>query len=156
MHTWKQAPSSSNENDTPILILWINNIFENLKKSKNKFSYDEYIQQFSLLLFILGGRNCYEFLRLNLPRALRHVSNVELLMKKQDIRIVECNFRFDLLRDYRVNPWGKYHDLEKFFFSSFFLVFLVAPILKRCSGLKKPRPSMKLGRRPSKSRYTSK
>ena len=80
--------------------MWINNIFENLKKSKNKFSYDEYIQQFSLLLFILGGRNCYEFLRLNLPGTLPHVSNVELLMKKQDVRIVEYNFRFDLLRDY--------------------------------------------------------
>ena len=40
MHIWKQAPSSSNENGTPILILGINNIFENLKKSKNKFSYD--------------------------------------------------------------------------------------------------------------------
>ena len=100
MHIWKQTPSSSNENDTPILILLINNIFENLKKSKNKFSYDEYIQQVSLLLFILGGRNCYEFLGLNLPGALPHVSNVELLMKKQDVRIVECNFRFDLLRDY--------------------------------------------------------
>ncbi|CAF4993608.1 unnamed protein product [Rotaria sp. Silwood1] len=100
MHIWKQAPSSSNENKTPILILWINNIFKNLKKSKNKFSYDEYIQQFSLLLLILGGRNCYEFLRLNLPGALPHVSNVELLMKNQDVRIVECNFRFDLLRDY--------------------------------------------------------
>ena len=31
MHIWKQASSLSNENDTPILILWINNIFENLK-----------------------------------------------------------------------------------------------------------------------------
>ena len=51
-------------------------------------------------MFILGGRNCYEFLRLNLPGASLHVSNVELTMKKQDVRIVECNFRFDLLRDY--------------------------------------------------------
>jgi hypothetical protein len=101
IHMWKQAPSSSNENDTPILVLWISNIFENLKKSKNKFSYDEYIQQFSLLLFILGGRNCYEFLRLNLPGALPHISNVELLMKKRDVRMIECNFRFDLLRDYK-------------------------------------------------------
>ena len=31
MHIWKQTPSLSNENDTPILILWINDIFENLK-----------------------------------------------------------------------------------------------------------------------------
>ena len=50
MHIWKQGPSSSNENYTPILILWINNIFQNLKKSKNKFSYDEYIQQFFFVI----------------------------------------------------------------------------------------------------------
>ena len=31
MHIWKQASSSSNENNTSILILWISNIFENLK-----------------------------------------------------------------------------------------------------------------------------
>ena len=55
-----------------------------------------------------------------------------------------------------MNPWGKYHFSGKVFFSSFFLVFLVAPILKTCSGLKRTRPSIKLGRRPSKSRYTSK
>ena len=55
INLWKEAPSSSNDNNTPILILWINNIFKNLQKKKNKFSYDEYIQQFSLLLFILGG-----------------------------------------------------------------------------------------------------
>jgi hypothetical protein len=97
---WKHSVSSSNENNVPILIPWIKNIFENFKKSKNKFSYDNHIQHFALLLFILGGRNCYEFLRLNLPGALPHISNLESLMRSQVARIVECEFRFKLLKEY--------------------------------------------------------
>ncbi|CAF4947348.1 unnamed protein product, partial [Rotaria socialis] len=76
------------------------NTFENFKKQKNKFTYDNLIQQFALLLFILGGRNCYEFLRLNLPAALPHVSNVELLMRNNEQRILECEFRFQLIKEY--------------------------------------------------------
>ncbi|CAF4356906.1 unnamed protein product, partial [Rotaria magnacalcarata] len=81
---WKQGPMSSGISDIPILIPWMKNTFENFKKQKNKFTYDNLIQQFALLLFILGGRNCYEFLRLNLPTALCHVSNVELLMRNNE------------------------------------------------------------------------
>ncbi|CAF2998115.1 unnamed protein product [Rotaria sp. Silwood2] len=97
---WRQGPMSSNINDIPILIPWIKNIFENFKQQKNRFSYDNHIQQFALLLFILGGRNCYEFLRLNLPAALPHVSNIELLMRNNEQRIIECEFRFQLIKEY--------------------------------------------------------
>ncbi|CAF3247872.1 unnamed protein product [Rotaria sp. Silwood2] len=97
---WNHSFSSSNEVNVPIVIPWIKNIFENFKKSKNKFSYDDHIQQFALFLLILGGRNCYEFLRLNLPGALPHISNVESLMRNQETRIIECKFRFELLEEY--------------------------------------------------------
>ncbi|CAF4551437.1 unnamed protein product, partial [Rotaria socialis] len=97
---WKQGPMSSGTSDIPILIPWMKNTFENFKKQKNKFTYDNLIQQFALLLFILGGRNCYEFLRLNLPAALPHVSNVELLMRNNEQKILECEFRFQLIKEY--------------------------------------------------------
>ncbi|CAF3298097.1 unnamed protein product [Rotaria sp. Silwood2] len=97
---WKHSFSSSNEYNIPIVIPWIKNIFDNFKKSKNKFSYDNHIQQFALLLLILGGRNCYEFLRLNLPGALPHISNIESLMRNQEARIIECKFQFKLLKEY--------------------------------------------------------
>ncbi|CAF4343454.1 unnamed protein product [Rotaria sp. Silwood2] len=71
---------------------------------KHSFSssndYDNHIQQFALLLLILGGRNCYEFLRLNLPGALPHISNIESLMRNQEARIIECKFQFKLLKEY--------------------------------------------------------
>ena len=97
---WGHGSNLSHTLNVPILIPWIKNIFENFKKEKNKFSYDNHIQQFALLLLILGGRNCYEFLRLNLPAALPHISNVELLMRNNELKITECEFRFQLIKEY--------------------------------------------------------
>lgn len=94
---WKR---SSNNTDVPILIPWINNIRRNLEKTKNKFNYDDPIQQFALLLLIFGGRNCYEFLRLNLPAGLPHISNIELLIRKLEMRILEGEFRFQAMKEY--------------------------------------------------------
>ena len=94
---WKR---SSNNTDVPILIPWINNILRNLEKTKNKFNYDDHIQQFALLLFIFGGRNCYEFLRLNLPAGLPHISNIESLIRKMEMRILEGEFRFQAMKEY--------------------------------------------------------
>jgi hypothetical protein len=68
-----QTSNLSDEHNVSILIPWIINIFQNLKTTKNKYSYDTHIQQFALLIYILGGRNCYEFLRLNLSGSLPHI-----------------------------------------------------------------------------------
>ena len=97
---WKRNFQSSNNTSVPILVPWIDNILENLQKTKNRFSYDYHIQQFALLVLIFGGRNCYEFLRLNLPAALPHISSLESLIRKQEMRIMECEFRFESLSEY--------------------------------------------------------
>jgi hypothetical protein len=100
LEIWKQTSSSTSETNIPILFPWITNVFTNLEKTKNKYSYDEHIREFALLIFIFGGRNCYEFLRLNLPAALPHVSNLELLIRSQECKMIECEFKFNLLKEY--------------------------------------------------------
>ncbi|CAF2709092.1 unnamed protein product [Rotaria sp. Silwood2] len=90
----------SDGHSVSILIPWIINIFQNLKTTKNKYSYDIHIQQFALLIYILGGRNCYEFLRLNLSGSLPHISNVESLIRNQEMRMIESEFRFQLIKEY--------------------------------------------------------
>jgi hypothetical protein len=100
LELWKQTPSSTKETNIPILFPWITNIFKNLEKTKNKYNYDDNIREFALLIFIFGGRNCYELLRLNLPAALPHSSNLELLIRNQEFKMVECEFRFHLLKEY--------------------------------------------------------
>ena len=97
---WRHGSNLSHTLHVPILIPWVKNIFEIFKKEKNKFSFDSHIQQFALLLLILGGRNCYEFFRLNLHASLPHISNVELLMRNNELKITECEFRFQLIKEY--------------------------------------------------------
>jgi hypothetical protein len=95
-----QTSNLSDEHNVSILIPWIINIFQNLKTTKNKYSYDTHIQQFALLIYILGGRNCYEFLRLNLSGSLPHISNVESLIRNQEMRMTESEFRFQLIKEH--------------------------------------------------------
>ncbi|CAF4007225.1 unnamed protein product [Adineta steineri] len=74
-----QASNLSNVHNFSILVPWIINIFQNMTTTKNRYNYDVHIQQFALLIFILGGRNCYEFLRLNLSGSLPHISSVHVI-----------------------------------------------------------------------------
>ena len=80
---WMKSKNPSSQTEMPILLPLIANIFSNLKKTKNRYSYDSSVQQFALSLFILGGRNCYEFLRLNLPGAFPHSSNLESIIMQR-------------------------------------------------------------------------
>ncbi|CAF3288524.1 unnamed protein product [Rotaria sp. Silwood2] len=100
LEMWKQTSSSSKVACIPVLFPWINNIFQNLEKTKNRYRYDDQIQEFALLIFIFGGRNCYEFLHLNLPSALPHITNLEILIRTQEFKMIECEFRFSLLTEY--------------------------------------------------------
>ncbi|CAF2157508.1 unnamed protein product [Rotaria magnacalcarata] len=46
LEMWRQTSSSSKATSTPILFPWINNIFQNLEKTKNKYRYNDQIQEF--------------------------------------------------------------------------------------------------------------
>ncbi|CAF4331023.1 unnamed protein product [Rotaria sp. Silwood2] len=96
---WRQTSSSSEVTRIPVLFPWINNIFRNLEK-KNKYRYGDQTHEFALLIFIFGGLHCYEFLRLNLPLALPQITNLEFLIINQELKMIECNFRFNLLKEY--------------------------------------------------------
>ncbi|CAF0817297.1 unnamed protein product [Adineta steineri] len=95
-----QASNLSNVHNFSILVPWIINIFQNMTTTKNRYNYDVHIQQFALLIFILGGRNCYEFLRLNLSGSLPHISSIESLIRNENIKMTEGKLRFQLLQDY--------------------------------------------------------
>lgn len=97
---WNERSAPNKDDFMPVLFPLIKNIVTNLNKMKNKYTYDGPVRSFALSLFILGGRNCYEFLRLNLPGALPHLTNIEALIKEKGMKLSEGEFRFDLLRNY--------------------------------------------------------
>ncbi|CAF3191676.1 unnamed protein product [Rotaria socialis] len=73
-----QTSNLSDGHNVPILIPWVINIFQNLKTTKNKYSYDIHIQQFALLIYIFG----------------------ESLIRNQEMRMIESEFRFQLIKEH--------------------------------------------------------
>ncbi|CAF1555360.1 unnamed protein product [Rotaria magnacalcarata] len=98
---WYQRVSNENEadeNNDIFLKHFIDTITDNLTKSKNNFRYSNLIKNFALSLYILGGKLTYEYLRLNLPGSLPHLSLLNSLISSSDSRISEGEFRFDQLQ----------------------------------------------------------
>ena len=79
----------------------VKNILENLMRQKNNYRYSEPVQRFAQALYVLGGRNTYEFVRLNLPGALPTLSTVDSSLKRSGGRITEGEFRYDDLKDHQ-------------------------------------------------------
>ncbi|CAF3392075.1 unnamed protein product [Rotaria socialis] len=95
-----------NENDDShnsysFLIAFIENIFSNLVKNKNNYRYSEAVMHFAQSLYILGGRNVYEFVRLNLPGAIPSMPTLSESLGKAGVRIEESEFRYNELHDHQ-------------------------------------------------------
>ncbi|CAF0898057.1 unnamed protein product, partial [Didymodactylos carnosus] len=82
------------------LSTFIDNINKNTRRSKNNYQYDLHVRRFASCVFTLGGRNAYEFLRINLPGAFPSISALESYDNEFYSKIEECDFRFDALNRY--------------------------------------------------------
>ncbi|CAF2119141.1 unnamed protein product [Rotaria magnacalcarata] len=87
-----------NKDKHGFLIDFIDAITNNLIKSSNHFRYSDTIKNFTLSLYILGGKLTYEFIRLNLPGSLPSVTMLNTLISKSNAKISEAEFRFDQLQ----------------------------------------------------------
>ena len=83
---------------TCFLKSFLENITQNLPRSKCSYRYNAHVQRFAVSLFILAGRNAYNFVRMNIPCALPSISTVQLLIDKEDGRMIEGDFRFGTLK----------------------------------------------------------
>lgn len=82
----------------------IDNILQNLTRPKNAYRYNEQMQRFAMCLFIVAGRNAYEFVRINIPGAFPAVSTIQPLLSIKESQIIEGEFRFDTLeRNFSLN-----------------------------------------------------
>lgn len=73
---------------------FIDNLESNLTRSPNRFRYDESMKKFALCLYILGGKQTYEFLRLNLYGSLPNLTTLSDLIKTSNMALNEAEFRF--------------------------------------------------------------
>ena len=94
--------SSSQSNDSSIKFkrTIIETIISNHDRAKTHYCYNDSIRDFASCLFILGGRNVYEFIRLNIPGLLPSLPVIQASIDSAENRIVEGDFRYDLMSDY--------------------------------------------------------
>ncbi|CAF3838884.1 unnamed protein product [Rotaria sp. Silwood1] len=73
---------------------FLDNILSNIPMAKSRHRYQEEVLDFAICLFILSGRNAYEFLRRNIPGALPTITTVQTKLAKQGFRAIEGEFRY--------------------------------------------------------------
>ena len=101
MRSFQVNEDKDSRNNFSFLLVFIENILSNLLKNKNNYRYDESVLHFAQSLYILGGRNTYEFVRMNLPGSLPSISTLYDSIKKAGGSIEEAEFRFDALHEHQ-------------------------------------------------------
>ena len=87
-----------NDMNTPFLHSFLENIKQNLARPKSSFQYEEQVKRFAVSLFILAGRNAYEFVRVNIPGAFPSISSIQSMLDEEERHLMGGEFRFDILR----------------------------------------------------------
>lgn len=80
--------------------IFISNLLNNMERSSNNYKFDPNVNKFASVLNILAGHNAYEFIRLNLPGALPSTTTLKNYNQSLSLPLRECEFRFDLLKNY--------------------------------------------------------
>ena len=93
--------NDDSKDDHAFLFAFVENIFRNLLRNRNNYRHSEAIENFAQSLYIMGGRNTYEFVRLNLPGSLPTLSTLNENLTKAGAKIEECQFRYDKLEHHR-------------------------------------------------------
>ncbi len=69
-------------------------------KSPNRYRYSHEIEQFALILSILGRRQVYEFVRINLPGSLPSLTTLSTIFNQYREKFLEGEFRFDSMKSH--------------------------------------------------------
>ncbi|CAF4892980.1 unnamed protein product, partial [Rotaria socialis] len=78
----------------------IETIIMNHDRAKYLYDYSSSIREFASCVFILGGRNVYEFVRLNIPGLLPSLTVIQALIDASTNYFQEGEFRYNVMSDY--------------------------------------------------------
>ena len=84
----------------PFINIFLSNLLKNMKRSKNNFRFHPIVTKFASVFRILAGYNAYEFIRTNLLGSLPSDTTLKNYNENMNFKLNECEFRFDLLKDY--------------------------------------------------------
>lgn len=87
---------------------FISTMINNIIRSKHSFHYGKSIKDFATSLFILGGRNVYEFVRLNLEGSLPSLTSLLSALKSSKFHYIEGEFQYERLKSFVNSTQLKY------------------------------------------------
>lgn len=85
---------NSSKHDFTLLNIILNNMFRNLGTDEKGFRYEAVVRQFATALYILGGRNAYEFVRMNIAGLLPSVQVIQSFITASDNYLTEGDFNY--------------------------------------------------------------
>ena len=80
------------------LVSFIDNLINNYTQSSNNFRHSESIKNFAICLYVLGGKQTYEFIHLNLYGSIPNLTTLGGLIKNSDSAISEAELKFGTIR----------------------------------------------------------
>ncbi|CAF2973604.1 unnamed protein product [Rotaria sp. Silwood2] len=87
---------------------FILNMLNNITRSKRSFRYGKSIKDFATSLFILGGRNVYEFVRLNLAGSIPSLTSLRSTLTSSKFHYIEGEFQYERLKNFVNSTQLKY------------------------------------------------
>lgn len=100
---YRQNKSADTNKSNEFLILFIDNLLLNLTQSSNNYRYSDAIKHFSLCLYIIGGRQLYEFVRINLSGAIPSLTLIHELISESNTKLSEAEFKFESVQQFNSN-----------------------------------------------------
>ncbi|CAF4850214.1 unnamed protein product, partial [Rotaria sp. Silwood1] len=79
---------------------FISNLLSNITCTKNAFRYQQSVKDFAASLYILGGRNVYEFVRLNIPGSIPCLNSLRSILTSSKTNFIEGEFQYERLKDF--------------------------------------------------------
>ena len=70
---------------------WISNV---ARVSNSSFRYCSAIKEFAVSIYILGGRNLYEFIRLNICGSIPNITSIRSLISSSKHKLIEGEFQY--------------------------------------------------------------
>ena len=89
--------SETNSDHNSFVSYFLDNITNNLCRSKNEYRYTEPVLRFATAFHVLSGNVAYECMRVDVPGAIPALSTLQCLQLNKDHRMKEAEFRFNSL-----------------------------------------------------------
>ena len=105
---FNNSSNGTDQQEQSFLHLFLENLLSNLKATKSRYRYNEHIMDFALCLYILAGRNAYQFFRLNIPGAVPSLPIILKRLSTKGFRALEGEFRYDDMKAYMTSIGSKF------------------------------------------------